>query len=131
MLCHDNPCLHVFSYAGQKLRSLLSCGSRGDQMQVNYPRFFCLDSAENIIISDYWSHTIQIFTKEGNLITQHNDNRRERTRSWDVIQPRRNSSNERAQFSCCLFERELWFSNIFLFIIICIYLCFRINTLVT
>ena len=34
-------------------------------MQVTYPFYFCLDAAENIIISD---HRIQIFTKEGNLI---------------------------------------------------------------
>ena len=67
VLCHDNPCLHVFSHAGEKLRSLIS---RGDQMQVYQPFFFCLDSAENIIISDYSSDTIQIFTKEGNLITR-------------------------------------------------------------
>ena len=66
VLCYVNPCLHIFSYAGEKLRSLLS---RGVQMQVNNPLFFYLDSAENIIISDWLSNRIQIFTKEGNLIT--------------------------------------------------------------
>ena len=64
VLCNVNPCLHVFSHAGERLRSLLS---RGDQMQVNYPLFFCLDAAENIIIND-WFHRIKIFSKEGNLI---------------------------------------------------------------
>ena len=66
VLCYDRPCLHVFSYAGENLRSLIS---NGYQMQVDEPLFFCLDSAENIIISDFKSHIIQIFTKEGNLIT--------------------------------------------------------------
>ena len=66
VLSHENPCLHVFSHAGEKLRSLLS---NGYQMQVDYPSCFCLDSAENIIISNWLSNTIQIFTKEGNLIT--------------------------------------------------------------
>ena len=67
VLCGGNPCLHVFSHAGEKLRSLISQGNK--QMQVYYPRFFCLDSAENIIISDCLSNRIKIFTKEGNLIT--------------------------------------------------------------
>ena len=66
VLCEDNPCVHVFSHAGERLRSLIS---RGDQMQVTDPSFFCLDSAENIIISDFVSHRIKIFTKAGNLIT--------------------------------------------------------------
>ena len=66
VLCNDIPCIHVFSHAGERLRSLVS---RGVQMQVTYPLFFCLDSAKNIIISDWESHRIKIFTKEGNLLT--------------------------------------------------------------
>ena len=66
VLCKDNPCVHVFSYAGERLRSLVLSGFL---MQVDRSYFFCLDSAENIIISDYWSHRIKIFTKEGNLLT--------------------------------------------------------------
>ena len=37
-------------------------------MQVTDPFCFCLDAAENIIISDFLAHRIQIFSKEGNLI---------------------------------------------------------------
>ena len=65
VLCLDNPCLHVFSHAGERLRSLLSSGH---QMQMTNPYFFCLDAAENIIISDNSAHRIQIFSKEGNFI---------------------------------------------------------------
>ena len=65
VLCKDNPCLHVFSHAGERLRSLVS---GGDQMQVTNPLYFCLDAAENIIISDWSSHRMRIFSKEGNLI---------------------------------------------------------------
>ena len=65
VLCIDNPCVHVFSHAGEKLRSLVS---GGNQMQVIDPYFFCLDAAENIIISDCSASRIQIFSKEGNLI---------------------------------------------------------------
>ena len=66
VLCEDNPCVHVFSHAGERLRSLISSGH---QMQVTFPFYFCLDSAENIIISDFFSDRIKIFTKAGNLIT--------------------------------------------------------------
>ena len=60
MLCHCNPCVHVFSHAGEKLRSLIS---------VSDPWFFCLDAADNIIISKCSAHRIEIvFSKEGNLI---------------------------------------------------------------
>ena len=65
VLCDNNPCVHVFSHAGERLRSLVS---RGYQMQVTNPLFFCLDAAENIIISDWLTSRIQIFSKEGNLI---------------------------------------------------------------
>ena len=65
MLCRDNPCVHVFSHAGERLRSLVS---RGNQMQVTNPLFFCLDAAENIIIGDFFAHRINIFSKEGNFI---------------------------------------------------------------
>ena len=37
-------------------------------MQVTDPVCFCLDAAENIIISDFSAYRILIFSKEGNLI---------------------------------------------------------------
>ena len=60
VLCNDNPCVHVFSHTGEKLRSLISLG---------YPWLFCLDAAENIIISDFYDHNVKVFTKEGALKT--------------------------------------------------------------
>ena len=65
MLCDDSPCVLVFSYAGERLRSLVSSGY---QMQMTDPDYFCLDAAENIIISDFADHRVQKFSKEGNLI---------------------------------------------------------------
>ena len=65
VLCIDSPCMHVFSHAGERLRSLVSSG---ELMQVTDPFFFCLDSAENIIFSSNSTHNVKIFTKEGNLI---------------------------------------------------------------
>ena len=66
VLCKDNPCIHVFSHAGERLRSLLS--RRGKQMQVSTSFYFCLDAEENIIIGDRATHQIKIFSKEGNHI---------------------------------------------------------------
>ena len=65
VLCMNNPCVQVFSNMGERLRSLVS---RGEQMQVSDPWFFHLDGEGNIIISDYATHQIKIFSKEGNRI---------------------------------------------------------------
>ncbi|KAI6659834.1 hypothetical protein LOD99_10588 [Oopsacas minuta] len=65
VLCTDNPCIHVFSHTGERLRSLISMGS---QMEITTPHFFCLDPAGNILIRDFTSKAIKIFSKEGNHI---------------------------------------------------------------
>ena len=52
VLCGDDPCLHVFSHAGERLRSLVS------RVKVSSPSYFCLDAAKNIIISDQSAHKI-------------------------------------------------------------------------
>ena len=62
VLCKESPCVRVFSHAGEMLRSVVSMG---DQMQVNRPIYFCIDSYENIIISDPGAHDIKVFSKEG------------------------------------------------------------------
>ena len=56
VLCKDNPCVHVFSHAGESLRFLISRGKM--QMYLS----LCLDSAENILVSDSFTHRIKIFT---------------------------------------------------------------------
>ena len=65
MLCNNNPCIQVFSHAGERLRSLVSMG---EQMQVSKSFYFCLDAGGNIIISDRDTHQIKIFSREGNRI---------------------------------------------------------------
>ena len=66
VLCpYSNPCLHVLTLEGDKLHSLITCG-RG--MDVLYPWFFCLDPLNNFVISDYYSHSIRVFSPEGNLL---------------------------------------------------------------
>ena len=65
VLCGVSPCIRVFSYTGDMIRSLIT---RGYQLQVDNPLYFCLDAQTNIIISDNNAHSIVAFTKEGTLI---------------------------------------------------------------
>ena len=60
-------CINFFSRNGTLLSSCISRG-RGQDCSVEYPYFFCLDPAENIIISDTYSHAIKIFSKSGQRI---------------------------------------------------------------
>ena len=66
VLCHDDSCsILVLTLEGDKLHSLIT---RGKGMDVLDPWFFCLDPLNNIIISDCDSHSIRVFTPEGNLL---------------------------------------------------------------
>ena len=65
VLCPDNnPCLLVLTLEGDNLHSLITCGKG---MDVLRPIFFCLDTLNNFVLSDYNSHTIRVFSPEGNL----------------------------------------------------------------
>ena len=61
----DTPCVHIFSYTGHKIRSLLT---RGVGMQVTDPSHFCLDAHKSLIISDWGTDQIKIFSNEGTLL---------------------------------------------------------------
>ncbi|KAI6654186.1 hypothetical protein LOD99_3030 [Oopsacas minuta] len=61
----NNPCMHVLTLEGDKLHSLITCGQG---MDVLCPVFFCLDPLNNFVISDEGSHSIRIFSPEGNLL---------------------------------------------------------------
>ncbi|KAI6656298.1 hypothetical protein LOD99_1121 [Oopsacas minuta] len=66
VLCpNNNPCIHVLTLEGDKLHSLITCGQGMDMLRA---RFFCLDPLNNFIISDEGSHTIRVFSPEGNLL---------------------------------------------------------------
>ena len=58
-------CIHFFSRSGDLLRS---CVTQGEDGMVYSPRFFCLDTAGNILISDYIRHSIKILSPSGQLI---------------------------------------------------------------
>ena len=66
VLCpKDNPCINVLTLEGDKLHSLITCG---EGMDVLRPDFFCLDHLNNFVISDCDSHSIRVFSPEGNLL---------------------------------------------------------------
>ena len=69
ILCpNNNPCLLVLTLEGDKLHSLITCGPRGLGMDVLEPWFFCLDPLNNFVLSDERSHSIRVFSPEGNLL---------------------------------------------------------------
>ena len=61
----DTPCVHIFSYTGHKIRSLIT---RGVGMQVTHPSHFCLDAHKSLIISDLLADQIKIISNEGTLL---------------------------------------------------------------
>ena len=66
VLCpHNNPCMLVLTLEGDMLHSLITCGK---EMDVSCPLYFCLDPLNNFVLSDYKSHSIRVFSPEGNLL---------------------------------------------------------------
>ena len=66
VLCpNNNPCMLVLTLEGDMLHSLII---RGDGVHVLEPRFFSLDPLNNFILSDCDSHSIRVFSPEGNLL---------------------------------------------------------------
>ena len=63
----DNPCLHVFTLAGVKIRSVLS---RGEGLQLMCPLFFCIDRSGDIVIINHGDNTIKVFTPKGGYLDQ-------------------------------------------------------------
>ena len=67
VLDHGTKCVHFFSRDGQLLSSCVPQG-RTQDCSVNFPYFFCLDAANNIIISDKYNNAIKLFTELGHHI---------------------------------------------------------------
>ena len=54
----DNPCLHMFSQSGEKLRSFITRGKQGNE-QVKLGYYFCFDKQQNILISDLSDNSLK------------------------------------------------------------------------
>ena len=59
------PCMLVLTLEGDMLRSFIT---RGEGMDVLYPYFFCLDPLDNFVLTDEESHSVYVFSPEGNLL---------------------------------------------------------------
>ena len=73
VLCDDNPCLHVFSHAGERLRSLLSSGH---QMQLTEPLLLLFRRSGEYNNQRFLSSQNTDILKRREL---HTDDRRDRT----------------------------------------------------
>ncbi|KAI6649117.1 E3 ubiquitin-protein ligase TRIM71-like [Oopsacas minuta] len=62
VLCNQSPCIHVFSHAGEIIRSIVA----GDE--VIHSSFFCLDVNQNLLVSDWGDDKVKIFSKDGTLL---------------------------------------------------------------
>ena len=65
VLDKSSNCIHFFSRSRDLLRS---CVTQGEDGMVYRPLFFCLDPAGNILITDYYRHSIKILSPSGQLI---------------------------------------------------------------
>ena len=64
VLCsYNTPCIHVLTLEGDKLHSFITCG---EEMDVSFPLFFSLDPLNNFVLSDIESHSVRVFSPEGN-----------------------------------------------------------------
>ena len=61
----NNPCMIVLTPEGDMLHSLTTYG---EGMDVLRPYYFCLDSLNNFVLSDWKSNSICVFSPEGNLL---------------------------------------------------------------
>ncbi|KAI6647348.1 Cell surface protein [Oopsacas minuta] len=60
-----NPCVAFYSYSHQLIREIIPWGKG---TSVTLPHFFILDRSFNILISDYRSHCICVFSNGGDFI---------------------------------------------------------------
>ena len=65
VLDQSTPCLHLFNLDLTLRRRLITHGVAG---QVRSTRTFCLDSLGNILMTDFDSNTVSIFSREGVLL---------------------------------------------------------------
>ena len=66
VLCQSFPCVNVFSYIGDLIRSLIT---RGSSIGIRAsPSFLCLDADGHLLLSENITGWIKIFSKEGTLL---------------------------------------------------------------
>ena len=66
VLDRNNPCIHVYNYEHDTVRSIISYGGQG--CQVSRSAQFNVDNFSNILISDYSSCCVLIFSRDGDIV---------------------------------------------------------------
>ena len=66
ILDRQSPCFHIFNLERQLIREVISLGEMG--CNVRKPVHFCLDPLSNILLTDFLTCEVMIFTKDGELI---------------------------------------------------------------
>ena len=65
VLSHTNPFLYSFNY---NLTQIQNAVLNSISQYLKQPHSFCIDGADNFIISDYTLHSIFLFNQEGDLV---------------------------------------------------------------
>ena len=66
ILDRQSPCFHIFNLERQLIREVISLGEVG--CNVRKPVHFCLDPLSNILLTDFVTCEVMVFTKGGELI---------------------------------------------------------------
>ena len=62
VLSNRNPCVSLYSYSHQLIREMIHCG---ETCQLKSPCRFILDTSFNILIADYESHCVCVYSYRG------------------------------------------------------------------
>ena len=65
VLTDGNPCIRFYNYSHQLIREIIT---RREGNQVINPQYFCLDREFNILMSDFSSCSVMIFSNRGELL---------------------------------------------------------------
>ena len=65
VLTEGNPCVRYYNYSHQLIRQIIPCGEGNLEIA---PYYFCVDKANNILMTDYATNRVLIFSNRGELI---------------------------------------------------------------
>ena len=82
VLSDQNPCVSIYSYSHQLIREMIP---RGDTCQLKLPASFYLDDCSNILITDFDSHCICVYSYRGEFLHKFG---KEGNQKGDFIKPK-------------------------------------------
>ena len=82
VLSDQNPCVSIYSYSHQLIRKMIPLG---ETCQLKLPSRFILDNCSNILITDYKSHCVCVYSYRGEFLHKFG---KEGDQKGDSFQPR-------------------------------------------